>query len=62
MDNFDVRLAEARAELVIGDWITLRHGGANKQPRFEVWLSPVLASPLYDQGMAIMYSLGDIDI
>ncbi len=62
MDNFDVRLAEARAELVIGGRITLRYGDANKQPRFEVRLSPMLPSPLYDQGMSIMYSLGGADI
>jgi len=62
VDNFDVRLAEARAELVIGGWITLRHGGANKQPRFEVWLSPMLPSPLYDQGVSIVYSSGGADI
>jgi len=52
VDNFDVRLAEARAELVIG----------GKQSRFEVWLSPMFPSPLYDQGESIMYSLGGADI
>ena len=62
MDNFDVRLAEARAELVIGGRITLRYGGANKQPRFEVWLSPVLPFPLYDPGVSIVYSSGGADI
>ncbi len=62
MDNFDVRLAEARAELVIGGRITLRYGDANKQSRFEVWLSPMFPSPLYDQGESIMYSLGGADI
>jgi len=62
VDNFDVRLAEARAELVIGGRITLRYGGANKQPRFEVWLSPVLPSPLYDPGVSIVYSSGGADI
>jgi len=62
VDNFDVRLAEARAELVIGGRITLRCGEANKQPRFEVWLSPMLSSPLYDQGVSIVYSSGGADI
>lgn len=62
MDYFDVRLAEARAELVIGGRITLQYGDAAKQPRYEVWLCPMLASPLYDQGMSIMYSLDDANI
>ena len=62
MDNIDVRLAEARAELVIGGRFTLRYGEANKSPRFEVWLSPMLPSPLYNQGVSIVYSSGGADI
>jgi len=37
MDIFDVRVAEARKELVVSDRITIQNGDANKQPRFEVW-------------------------